>query len=75
MAEAEGFAIGTDDPLLDPANVPNRPLPGRGNIWKGVSKSLRGCLAVGFVTAVVLCILLTVLVYLLLETVLPLLTG
>ena len=67
MVEESGFAIGEDDPLLDPANVPDRPIPRGPSWWKGLSKSFRGCLLAGCAAVLVLCILFTILGYLLIE--------
>lgn len=59
--------ITEDDPLLDPANIPDRPIP-RQNGWKSISSWLRGCLIFTAVAFCLLCLLLTITLY-------PLLTA
>ncbi|MCB0037430.1 MAG: hypothetical protein KDE51_25540 [Anaerolineales bacterium] len=68
VVEQADLVIGEEDPLLDPANIPDRPLPKRSG-WKGLSKVFRGCLIAGLIAMILLCISLTVLVYLLVEAV------
>lgn len=65
--EQEELIIEAADPLLDPANIPNRPIP-RQSGWKGMSKLFKGCALAGGLVGLTLCVTLVLLIYMLIGT-------